>query len=152
MRASYAGKAIFSGGRKRAETFGVPHSHALSDRLFNQEKHHIHHAAGDILCFDVDVELDPSLPAKIGAKVLPPIAAIAPQQFHRIFAQHGVFTVFHRDYKPLENQATKQSLKQFLVPAASKARIMKELTVLKIDKLAIFPSLSSVAEKVKAIV
>jgi hypothetical protein len=127
----------------------------LLPKVYNMETHHIHHSAGDILCFDVDSELDPFLPGNIGAagaKLLPPIAAIASQQFHRIYAQHGVFTVFHRKQESLEKEATSQSLKQFIVPASAKPRIKQELTVLKIDKLAVFPSLSSVADKVKAIV
>ena len=128
----------------------------LLPKVYNTAVHHVHTpTAGDILCFDVDPELDEFLPARIGApgaRVLPPIAAIASQQFHRIYAQHGVFTVFHRKYDPLETEATPQSLKQLLIPAKAKRRIMEELTVLKIDKLALFPSLTSVANKVKLMV
>lgn len=125
----------------------------LLPKSYNSTTHHISTpTAGDILCFDVDSELEDFLPSKIGAagaKILPPIAAIASQQFHRIYAQHGVFTVFHRKLDPLDQQATPQSLKQLLIPANAKQRIMEELTVLKIDKLALFPSLSSVASKVR---
>ena len=125
-------------------------------KVYNSEKHHITTpSAGDILCFDVDIELEEFLPSRIGsagARILPPIAAIASQQFHRIYAQHGVFTVFHRKPDPLEVESTPDSLKPFLIPADAKENIFKELTTLKIDKLAIFPDLSSVAEKVKQLV
>jgi len=127
----------------------------LLPKVYNKEAHHIEHTAGDILCFDVDDELDKFLPANIGtagATYLPPIAAIASQRFHRIYAQHGVFTVFHRKHEPLEKQATSDSLKHLMVPADAKRKLLEELKVLKIDKLAIFPDLTSVAQKVKAIV
>jgi FRG domain len=83
-------------------------------KVFNSAKHHVTTpTAGDILCFDVDHELEEFLPSKMGAagaRILPPIAAIASQQFHRIYAQHGVFTVFHRKPEPLEHEAAPDSL------------------------------------------
>jgi hypothetical protein len=125
-------------------------------KAFNSEKHHVTTpTAGDILCFDVDHELEEFLPSRIGtagARILPPIAAIASQQFNRIYAQHGVFTVFHRKLDPLEDEASPDCLKHFVIPAKSKPRIVKELRTLKIDKLAVFPSLTSVADKVKTLV
>lgn len=128
----------------------------LLPKIYNSSKHHITTTtAADILCFDVDQELDEFLPSKsgsAGAKILPPIAAIASQKFHRIYAQHGVFTVCHRKPDALEIEATRDSLKYFVIPAKAKENILKELTTLKIDKLAIFPDLNSVAEKVKQLV
>src|ERR1019366_9211425 len=105
---------------------------------YNSVVHHVHTpTAADVLCFDVDSELDDFLPSKIGtpgAKFLPPMAAIASQRFHRIYAQHGTFTVFHRKQDPLEAEANSQSLKELLIPAKAKRQIRDELAVLKIDK------------------
>ncbi|MDZ4288609.1 MAG: FRG domain-containing protein [Prosthecobacter sp.] len=128
----------------------------LLPKVYNKATHHIALTpAADILCFDVDTELELFLPSQIGmagSKYLPPIAAIASQKFNRIYAQHGVFTVFHRNVDPLEKQAPSDSLKYFVIPAKAKANIVKELITLKIDKLALFPDLNSVAEKVKQLV
>lgn len=128
----------------------------LLPKIYNQQTHHVTTpTTADILCFDVDHELDEFLPSRIGsagAKILPPIAAIASQQFRRINAQHGTFTVFHRKTDPLEMEAKPDALKCFVIPAAAKPRILKELTTLKVEKLSVFPDLSAVAEKVKKMI
>lgn len=125
-------------------------------KVYNTSNHHVvTPTASDVLCFDVDQELDEFLPSRIGsagARILPPIAAIASQQFHRIYAQHGVFTIFHRKPDALDVVAKQDSLKYFTIPAKAKQRIMEDLTTLKIDKLAIFPDLNSVADKVKNLI
>lgn len=75
---------------------------------YNDAMHHLPATAGDIACFDVDPALVEFLPEKmgvVGARNLPPMAAIAPRRFRYISAQHGVFTIFHRNQDPLDKQA-----------------------------------------------
>ncbi|MFC4973875.1 FRG domain-containing protein [Halomonas beimenensis] len=78
-----------------------------------------------------------------------PIAAMAPRSSARIAAQLGVFTVFHADFEPLENLCERQHVWKYIIPAASKPRIRKDLEVLQINKFSLFPELANAAQLAK---
>ncbi len=79
---------------------------------------------------------------------LKPIAVIVPRSNPRMQAQMGVFTVMHRDPIPVEDIEDKSHIWKYIIPAASKAVIKKELKILGINKFSIFPELSSIGEMV----
>lgn len=72
-------------------------------------------------------------------------AAIAPRNTKRMQAQHGVFTITHRDQTPIEDIDPQKHIWRVTVPARSKARILSELSSLNINRLSLFPELDHVA-------
>ena len=100
-----------------------------------------------------DVVLDDYLPDKInlgpGVEKYP-VAALAPRQNERIMAQLGTFTVMHIDKRPLEEVA-KPFLARFIIPKDAKETIRRELAALRINRLTLFPELSSVAAVTKEV-
>ncbi|MDP9173160.1 MAG: FRG domain-containing protein [Planctomycetota bacterium] len=105
--------------------------------------------AANIPCFSVDSLLDAYSPTSLASEnqtALLPAAALALRDNPRIIAQHGVFTIMHRDDTPIENlQQGNDHVGRFVVPAKAKKRIRDELVALRITKLAIFPELANVA-------
>lgn len=103
--------------------------------------------AADIPLFGQDEELDNYLPTKLQGTIasLKPIAGIASRQFTRVVAQMGSFTITHKEQLPLQEVA-KGCLTQYLVPAANKKAIRKELRYLRMTTLSVFPELSNVKE------
>ncbi len=79
-----------------------------------------------------------------------PVAAMAPRQNERIMAQLGTFTVMHVDQTPLEMVA-ENYLARFTIPKDAKETIRNELAALRINQLALFPELSSVAAVTKEV-
>ena len=82
---------------------------------------------------------------------LQPLAAIAVRDSLRIHAQHGVFTISHRTPVPLENFGDQSHLFRMRIPAGAKPAIRAELELLQVNKLTIFPELSSVADEVRKV-
>jgi hypothetical protein len=81
---------------------------------------------------------------------LPPLSAIAVRFSSRMHAQQGAFTIFHREEKPLEEYTDSSSfLTKYIVPGSAKPALRKELGLLGIHKLSIFPDLDSVASYAK---
>jgi hypothetical protein len=105
----------------------------------------------DIPCFGIETFLDDYRPDKIALEAVThrqPIAAIAHRQNERIMAQLGVFTVMHRDMRPLEEFA-EDYLARFRIPSAAKTTLRQELNALRFTKMTLFPELTSVAEITK---
>jgi hypothetical protein len=103
----------------------------------------------DLPCFQMDDELDAYLTKSVrinyGA-AQNPIAAIASRNSSRIVAQHGVFTVFHSGFSPLEDIYDGQHLWRYRIPKEHKERIKKELGLLQINKFTLFPELGNAGE------
>ena len=97
---------------------------------------------------DTDEHLQAYLPAKLTAEkrtTLQPIAGIAVRNSTRMQAQHGVFTVTHREQLPIENIGNGDHISKFIIPAARKAPIRKQMAALQITPLTVFPELDNAA-------
>lgn len=97
---------------------------------------------------DDDDHLKNYLPATLASEhvsSLTPAAGIAIRHSKRMQAQHSVFTVTHRDQTPLEEVGDGRHIGRYLVPAAAKARIRRQLAALRIDRLSVFPELDNAA-------
>jgi hypothetical protein len=77
---------------------------------------------------------------------------IAPRPFRRLHVQQGVFTLFHRNLTPLEDltdpKGRQTHVIKFVIPASAKTKLRKELLLLQIDRLALFPELENVAARI----
>lgn len=83
-----------------------------------------------------------------------PIAILAQRRFQRLIAQQGVFTIFHKDNTPINKMplnGMRPPWKKFSIPKTSKPRIRKELAILGIDELSLFPELEKVATRIREI-
>lgn len=110
----------------------------------------------DIPAFGDDRELNDYLPSVVHASGIAyksPVAISAPRRFARIYAQEGVFTILHRDAVLVDELKDKKGHQDHLVklkiPRSAVSRLRTELKHLGIDKLAVFPELDNVAEKIK---
>jgi hypothetical protein len=94
----------------------------------------------------------PSQTAGITSAEKQPVALIAPRPFRRLHVQQGVFTLFHRNLTPLEDLMDKRGrqahIVKFVIPASAKPKLRKELLLLQIDRLALFPELENVAARI----
>ncbi len=101
----------------------------------------------DIPLFGQDKELDGYLPTQLNSTIasMKPIAGIASRQFTRVVAQMGSFTITHKEQFPLQEVA-EGCLTQYVIPAASKDDIRKELRYLRMTTLSVFPELANVKE------
>ena len=61
-------------------------------------------------------------------------------------AQLGTFTINHRLHTPLEEIGTSSHVWRWIVPAAAKRKILRELVLLGISALTLFPELDRVAD------
>ena len=112
--------------------------------------------AHDIPSFGHEQYLDDYLPSRtagITTASKQPVALIAPRPFRRLHVQQGVFTLFHRNLTPLEElkdekTGQQQHIVKFIIPAASKPKLRRELLLLQIDRLALFPELENVAARI----
>lgn len=107
----------------------------------------------DIPCFGMDSVLDDYRPDRIVLEKMSnkyPVAAIAHRQNERIMAQLGVFTIMHRDKTPLE-QIADNFLVRYSIPHEAKPRLRSELSALRINRMSLFPELTSVAELAREI-
>jgi len=98
--------------------------------------------------FGDDPVLDNYLPsslAKEQSSRLSPAAAIAPRNTRRMQAQHGVFTITHRDQMQIEQVGNHRHVWRLIVSARAKRTILQELAMLNIDQLSLFPELEHVA-------
>jgi hypothetical protein len=102
----------------------------------------------EIPAFDYDEILDNYLPSRIASETtsdLSPIAGIACRNSPRITAQLGTFTITHRNHTPIEAVGDASHVWRQIVPAADKANIRRELQLLRISRLTLFPELDQVA-------
>jgi hypothetical protein len=120
----------------------------LRPRVFNKQANVDPTFAADIPCFGTDEVLANYMPSKVAAEVttkLPPLAALALRRFQRLYAQLGVFTISHRDRRPLDKFGDGKHLARLIIPKSSKSKIRRELSLLGITRLTLFPELTSVA-------
>lgn len=109
----------------------------------------------DIPSFGHENELDAYLPSRAaGVKSADPkpVALIGPRPFRRMQVQQGVFTLFHGNPTPLEEitdaKGKRPHIANFVIPASAKPKLRQELRLLQIDRLALFPELENVAERI----
>ena len=99
----------------------------------------------DIPLFGQDQELDNYLPDRLSTmQANTPAAGIASRQFRRVVAQMGSFTITHRDQIALEDMPG-GFLTRYLIPAAAKPAVRRELLALRVTRLSVFPELANVA-------
>jgi hypothetical protein len=100
----------------------------------------------DIPLFGQDSELNNYLPDRLDTmQANTPAAGIASRQFSRVVAQMGSFTVTGKEQIALEEVGA-SCLTKYLIPAAAKPVLRRELAALKVSQLTIFPELSNVAK------
>jgi hypothetical protein len=115
--------------------------------------HPIHPA--EIPGFGDNPVLDNYLPsnlAKEQSSHLTPAAGLAPRNTRRMQAQHGVFTITHRDQTLLEDVGDQSHIWRVVIPARSKNKIRKEFEAVNINRLSLFPELDEVAMHAREIV
>jgi hypothetical protein len=108
----------------------------------------------DIPCFGDDDVLDKYLPSRVigvATADFNPVAVVAPRQFKRLYAQLGVFTLFHRNSTPIEELGNENHVRKIVIPIAAKPRLRRELDYLMVNELALFPELDKVGRRVNAI-
>ena len=110
--------------------------------------------SGDVPCLGEDEHLDSYLPKQLQQQRQPlkPLAVIAPRNSARIQMQQGVFTVFHRDLGALDAEDDNNFLWRIVIPGNAKANLRRELTLLKINRFALFPELETAATYAKDLV
>ena len=81
-----------------------------------------------------------------------PLAALSIRPSRRIQAQHGVFTIHHVSPSPIEQLGTGSHIWRFLIPKASKPRLIDELQALRINTLSVFPDLDNVAAQAEEVI
>lgn len=103
---------------------------------------------GELPFFGMDEELDQYTTESINKSGAdkPPVAALAARYFPRLIAQSGVFTVTHREQVALEDAHGGAHVGRITIPRTSKESLRRDLAVLGITKLALFPELDSVAD------
>lgn len=102
----------------------------------------------DIPGFGDDLDLDSYLPTKLaqGNMTFAPIAAIATRNTPRIQLQQGVFTIHHRERDPINTGPREHHVWRYLIPKERREEIRRDLHMLNITKLSLFPELPNVAE------
>jgi len=124
----------------------------LLPRILNKEANIEPDIKTDIPAFGDDSVLDNYLPTSISSEKTSknkPVAAIAPRTSDRIIAQHGVFTVNHRRSDCLSTVGDGSHVWKYVIPAASKVKILAELDALNINKMSMFPELHNLGNKVR---
>ena len=107
----------------------------------------------DILAFGEEQELNDYLPSTVskGISSKNPLAIIAPRQFGRVVAQQGVFTIMHKEAKNIEDLHDADNRQNHIVKLnigrRTVHRLRKELDLLRVNKLFVFPQLENVAEE-----
>lgn len=105
----------------------------------------------EIPAFGIDKVLENYLPSHVdeAPNVMSTVAIVGPRNTARMAAQLGVFTINHRDHKPLEALGKQQHVWRWVVPAKSKNDLRKELALLGFTALTLFPELDRVADLAK---
>ena len=92
------------------------------------------------------------LPSKVAQErtsYLKPVAATGVRDSPRMYAQLGTFTIIHRVAHPIEELDNKKHIWRWIVPKGKKKLLLAELNKLSINRLSLFPELSSVAQLAK---
>ena len=107
----------------------------------------------DIPAFGDDDELSDYLPSRVSQGILSknPMAILAPRQFGRVVAQQGVFTIMHKEVRSLETlqdaNGSHPHIVKLRIRRSDVHGLRKELSLLRINKLFVFPQLENVAEE-----
>jgi hypothetical protein len=120
------------------------------NRIANIDMRHPH----DFPSFGDDKELDKYLPTivrDVPSDTGTPVAIIAPRHFKRLYAQQGVFILFHRDTTPIEDLSSKPPVVKIRILRRNKARLRRELEYLMVNELAMFPELEKVGKRIREI-
>jgi hypothetical protein len=123
----------------------------LFPRRLNEMAKIVMRAPDDIPAFGMELELNDYLTSQIaqGITSKDPVAIIAPRQFGRVVAQQGAFTIVHRAASCLEDlkdgEGKSPHIVKLLIKRANISHLRKELTLLRINKLFVFPQLENVA-------
>lgn len=78
----------------------------------------------------------------------PPLASTGSRNSQRIFAQEGVFVVFHSKLQMDVESDECRSVWRYKIPAAYKKTIKDHLSLLSISEYALFPELNTLASKI----
>ena len=110
--------------------------------------------ADDIPAFGDEKELNDYLPSgvRLGNSKKNPLAIIAARRFDRVYAQKGVFTIQHKEVIRIEelkdSDSNQPHLLKIKIQRASIGKLRKELALLGVNKLTIFPQLDNAASQV----
>ncbi|MNW35521.1 FRG domain protein [compost metagenome] len=101
------------------------------------------------LCDVDDVDVNKYLPSQLGRgnRELEPLAVAGTRRFDRIRAQLGVFTVVHRNPKPLELEVP-QALTKYIILNENKSIIREELHRLGFHAAAMYPDLEHLGRRI----
>jgi hypothetical protein len=77
-----------------------------------------------------------------------PVAAIAQRNSPRIFAQQGVFVIYSNSDEPLERIAD-DCMWRYIIPSANKDSLRRELDLLGINRVSLFPELANLGKHIK---
>lgn len=78
--------------------------------------------------------------------LLSPIATIATRNNVRIQAQLGVFTIHHRGRTAIEDIGNGEHILKYIIQKDKKENILKQLSLLGINRFQLFPELSSISD------
>ena len=98
---------------------------------------------------DYDDYLRNYLPSKIAMEAMTglyPLAGIAARHSTRMQAQRSVFTVTHRKQLSIEHVGDMEHLGRFVIPSERKSLIRRQLQILSVDDLSVFPELDNAAK------
>ena len=106
---------------------------------------------GEIPAFGVDDVLKSYLPSLVDGSptVMNTVAIIGPRNTARMAAQLGVFTINHREHIPIETIGAAKHAWRWIVPSSAKTNLRKELALLGVTTLTLFPELDHVANLAK---
>jgi hypothetical protein len=102
----------------------------------------------EIPAFGRDPVLDSYLPSRVheNPSELFPVAIVGPRNTARMAAQLGTFTINHRLHTPIDEIGDADHIWRWIIPAAAKPNLLKELEHLSISSLTLFPELDKVAD------
>ena len=98
---------------------------------------------------DYDKNLRNYLPSRLAMETTTqfnPIAGIAARHSTRMQAQRSVFTVTHRTQTSIDEVGERKHIGRYVIPSAKKSLIRKQLQVLRVDDLSVFPELDNAAK------
>ena len=123
----------------------------LSPAKLNAHSNLTYQHAPELPTFAEELALEGYSPETISSKRLAgvnPIAVIGPRDTPKMYAQLGTFTLTHADQIPIERVGTGKHVWRYIVPAAAKEVMRRQLAVLGINRLTLFPELDNVARLV----
>jgi len=123
---------------------------SLNEKANYQPEHSL-----ELPFFDVDEQLKLYLPdaiAKERSTKLNPLAAIAVRESTRMVAQLGVFTITHREQTSIDEVGDGNHIWRLKIPKAAKKDLFEELALLNVNRLSLFPELTSVAQSAREVI